>query len=346
METRLDDTSSPIPFPGGRPLPRSLRDFTRKLKERRGATLGLWLIIFWLIAGLGADLFAPYPPDQLVSPKFLHGPLWSANGSISHILGTDAIGRDLLSRLLYGARSSLAICLIVGSLATLIGVTLGQWAARRGGVWDIVIMRVVDCALAFPALFVALLLVEGLSHGLSGSLWLSPFIWAMVATSLVAMAPIARMVRTLYLHGDPLKVRATRRQVRQAVLVMGAFAASDALLTAAALGFLGYAPTAPEWGAMAGAHVDLFTSQPWLVLAPCLCLASLALAIHQVADSLREMFAPNGQLTWPILPQEVHGARKASLSRDDGRREAKDKGKTSTGAFEHSTKSQKSAEGA
>lgn len=334
MDARLDNTSSSGTFPGG-----LFERVALKLKGRRGATLGLWLIIFWVIAGLGADLFAPYAPDQLVSPRFLHGPIWSASGSLSHILGTDAIGRDLLSRLLYGARSSLAICVIVGSLATLMGVGLGQLAARRGGVWDIVIMRVVDCALAFPALFVALLLVEGLSDRLSDSLWLSPFMWAMIATSFVAMAPIARMVRTLYLHGDPMKARATRRQVYQAICVMGAFAATDALLTAAALGFLGYAPTVPEWGAMAGAHVDLFTSQPWLVLAPCLCLASLALALHHVADSLREMSAPDEQLTWPILPQEVHASRSAALTGNN-------KGGANTRSFEKNTKSQRSAEGA
>src|SRR5262249_22544473 len=127
--------------------------------QNRGAVIGLVVIGLTLLIALLAPLIAPYAPELQNKAALLQPPVWDAKGGWDHILGTDPVGRDMLSRLMHGARFSLVIGVVVVSLSLLGGITLGLIAGYFGGWIDIVIMRVMDLILAFPALLLALVMV-------------------------------------------------------------------------------------------------------------------------------------------------------------------------------------------
>ncbi|RVD35103.1 ABC transporter permease subunit, partial [Mesorhizobium sp. M4B.F.Ca.ET.019.03.1.1] len=162
------------------------RTFWHYFSVNRGAVIGLFVFILLVLAALFAPLLAPYAPDVQDKTAFLRPPAWQAGGSAQYLLGTDAVGRDILSRLLYGARFSLLIGAVVVTLALTGGITLGLLAGYFRGWVDVAIMRVMDLILAFPSLLLALVLVTILGPGLFN---------AMLAISLVLQPHFARLVR-------------------------------------------------------------------------------------------------------------------------------------------------------
>ncbi|TIL82603.1 MAG: ABC transporter permease subunit, partial [Mesorhizobium sp.] len=162
------------------------RTFWHYFSVNRGAVIGLFVFILLVLAALFAPLLAPYAPDVQDKTAFLRPPAWQNGGSAQYLLGTDAVGRDILSRLLYGARFSLLIGAVVVTLALTGGITLGLLAGYFRGWVDVAIMRVMDLILAFPSLLLALVLVTILGPGLFN---------AMLAISLVLQPHFARLVR-------------------------------------------------------------------------------------------------------------------------------------------------------
>ncbi|RUW15592.1 ABC transporter permease subunit, partial [Mesorhizobium sp. M1A.F.Ca.IN.020.03.1.1] len=159
------------------------KTFWHYFSVNRGAVIGLVVFILLVLAALFAPLLAPYAPDVQDKTAFLRPPAWQAGGSSQYILGTDPVGRDILSRLLYGARFSLLIGAVVVTLALVGGITLGLLAGYFRGWVDVAIMRVMDLILAFPSLLLALVLVTILGPGLFN---------AMLAISLVLQPHFAR----------------------------------------------------------------------------------------------------------------------------------------------------------
>ena len=145
-------TGAPTPMP-------PMREFWHYFKRNKGAVTGLVYIVIMLLLALGANLLAPHGPAEQFRDALLKPPVWMDGGSWKFLLGTDDVGRDILTRLMYGARLSLLVGCLVVVLSLILGVIFGLFAGYYGGVVDAIIMRVVDIMLALPSLLLALVLV-------------------------------------------------------------------------------------------------------------------------------------------------------------------------------------------
>jgi dipeptide transport system permease protein len=228
-------------------------------------------------------------------------PAWSEGGNSAYLLGTDAVGRDMLSRLIFGTRFSLFIGLVVASLSAVAGVLLGLVAGYFRGRTDTIIMRVMDIILAFPSLLLALVLVAVLGPGLLN---------AMIAISIVNQPHFVRLTRAAviserekeYVVASRVAGAGTLRLMFKTILpnclapliVQATLAFSAAILDAAALGFLGMGaqPPTSEWGTMLADAREFFQSSPSLVTFPGLCILITVLAINLMGDGLRDALDP------------------------------------------------------
>lgn len=256
--------------------------------------LGVVLALLVVVAGLLAPLLAPADPivGDLRS-AYLLPPSWT------HLLGTDSQGRDVLSRVLYGARISLAVGLIAQSVSLAIGVTLGLVAGYYGRWVDALVMRLADITLAFPTL----LLLIAVAAAVRPSLAL-----IFVVIGAVGWAGLARLVRgqVLVLRNAEyvLAARALGASdarvlgrhllpnVRAPVLVAAALGIAGAMMAEAALSFLGLGaqPPTPSWGAMVADGRDLLRVAPWVSVAPGAAIGIAVLAFNLVGDGLRQVF--------------------------------------------------------
>ncbi|HBY5574135.1 TPA: ABC transporter permease subunit, partial [Klebsiella pneumoniae] len=142
------------------PVPMTpLQEFWHYFKRNKGAVVGLVYVVVMIVIAVFANFLAPYNPADQFRDSLLAPPFWQDGGSMAHLLGTDDVGRDILSRLMYGARLSLLVGCLVVVLSLILGVVLGLVAGYFGGVVDSIIMRVVDIMLALPSLLLALVLV-------------------------------------------------------------------------------------------------------------------------------------------------------------------------------------------
>lgn len=267
---------------------------TSRWDDVRGA-LAFWLggsvVLFVLAAGLLAPWLAPHNPLTLDLDHTFAGPSWD------HLLGTDANGRDVLSRLMYGARSSFLGIAITVSVAGLLGSLWGLLAGYIGGAVDEVLMRLADAVLSFPGIVLAIAITGAMGPSLFS---------AMLSVGIVFSPIIARLLRTqvmLLRHSEfvlvskclgvhPARV-ALRHVVPNAinpVVVQLCSLASVALIIEAALGFLGLGvqPPKPSWGPdLSRAYAEFF-SEPMLTVAPGLAITITAFAISQFGDGLRD----------------------------------------------------------
>ena len=278
-----------------------LREFWFYFSENRGAVIGLWVFLFLVIVAIAAPLVAPHSPVEQYRDAFLKPPAWDAEGSWQFILGTDAVGRDILSRLIYGARFSLFIGFFVVTMAVISGVTLGLIAGFFRGAVDVVIMRIMDVVLAFPSLLLALVMVAILGP------WL---LNAMIAIAIVLQPHFVRLTRASVMN-EASRDYVTSARVAGAspfylmrhtilpnclgpVIVQGTLSFSSAILDAAALGFLGLgaqAPT-PEWGTMLAEAREFILRAWWVVTLPGLMILITVLAINLMGDGLRDALDP------------------------------------------------------
>jgi dipeptide transport system permease protein len=278
-----------------------LKEFWSYFSENRGAVIGLFFFVAIIIIAVFADFIAPHLPNQQYRDAFLQPPFWQEGGSISFPLGTDAVGRDILSRLIYGARFSLFIGCVVVSGALIVGVILGLVAGFFRGRTDTIIMRLMDIILSFPSLLLALVLVAILGPSL---------INAMIAIAIVQQPHYVRLTRAAVM-GEMNKdyVTAARvigvRRLRlmfvtilpnclAPLIVQAALSFSTAILDAAALGFLGMGaqPPTPEWGTMLAEAREFILRAWWVVTLPGCAILLTVLAINLMGDGLRDAFDP------------------------------------------------------
>jgi dipeptide transport system permease protein len=222
-------------------------------------------------------------------------------GSTRFLLGTDAVGRDLLTRLLFGARYSLFIGCIVVSISLVVGILIGLFAGYLGGAVDTLIMRLMDIILAFPSLLLALALVAILGPSLSN---------AMIAIALVQQPHYVRLARASVMSEKtkdyvtaarvagvgPLRLmfRTILPNCMAPLIVQAALSFSNAILDAAALGFLGMGaqPPTPEWGTMLAEAREFILRAWWVVTFPGLAILVTVLAINLMGDGLRDALDP------------------------------------------------------
>ena len=287
----VDDTS----------LRRRLGEFWFYFSENRGAVIGLVVFIALIVIALLAPVLAPHAPNAQFRDATLLPPAWQEGGRSAFLLGTDPVGRDMLSRLLYGAQFSLFIGVVVVTIALIGGIVIGLVAGYFRGWIDTVIMRVMDVILAFPSLLLALVLVAVLGPGLLN---------AMIAIALVLQPHFVRLTRAAVLAernkeyvvsarvvgAGPLRLmfRTILPNCMAPLIVQGTLSFSTAILDAAALGFLGMGaqPPTPEWGTMLAEAREFILRAWWVVTLPGLAILVTVLSINLMGDGLRDALDP------------------------------------------------------
>jgi len=267
----------------------------RKFRRNRPALLGAGLLGLFLLAALTAPIISPADPFEQDLYHRLEPP------SAEHLFGTDDFGRDILSRVIHGARISLRIGLAAMGIALVLGTAIGLAAGYFGGALDQVLMRLMDLFLAFPTILLAIGIVAILGPGLEN---------AMIAVGLVAVPTYARLVRASTLSiREKDYVQAVRalgaghgRVICFAILpncmapltVQATLGLATAILDAAGLSFLGLGaqPPAPEWGAMLSSGRELILSAPWVLTFPGLAILLTVLALNLMGDGLRDTLDP------------------------------------------------------
>lgn len=281
--------------------PGPLREFWSHFRENAGAVAGLAVIVVLLVAALLAPWLAPHPPAEQYRDALLLPPAWLAGGSWTFPLGTDDVGRDLLSRLLYGSRVSLLIGCIVVTLSLAAGVILGLVAGFFRGAVETLIMRLMDIMLALPSLLLAIAIVAVLGPSLTN---------AMIAIAVVVLPHYVRLTRASviaetakdYVMASQVAGAGLLRQMFVNVLpnclapliVQATLGFSAAILDAAALGFLGLGaqPPTPEWGTMLADARQFIQRAWWVVTFPGLAILVTVLAFNLMGDGLRDALDP------------------------------------------------------
>jgi dipeptide transport system permease protein len=269
--------------------------------ENRGALFGLSIVAIVVVTAALANFLAPHSPIEQFRDAIRAPPVWDAGGSWRFILGTDGAGRDMLSRLVFGARVSLFIGVCVMSVSFVIGIALGLVSAMSGPLADVVITRVMDLIMAVPSLVLAILVVAILGPSLTNTI---------VAVTIVYLPRYVRLMRASAL-GELNKDYVTAARVAGVgllrlmfvtilpnclapLIVQAALGVSDAILEAAALGFLGLGaqPPTPEWGSMLADSREFIRSNPWIVTFPGLAILITVVAINLTGDGLRDALDP------------------------------------------------------
>jgi len=277
------------------------KEFWYYFKENKGAVVGLVIVSIFLLMALLADVIAPYSPSDQFRDFTLQPPVWQEGGSWQFILGTDVVGRDMLSRLIHGARYSFLIGCIVVALSTTGGILLGLIAGFSRGVVDAFISRLMDIILAFPSLLLALALVAILGPSLVN---------AMIAIAIVIQPHYVRLTRASVLaekNKDYViaakvigasKMRIMFKTILpnclSPIIVQAALSFSTAILDAAALGFLGMGaqPPTPEWGTMLADAREFILRAWWVVTLPGLAILITVVAFNLMGDGLRDALDP------------------------------------------------------
>lgn len=275
--------------------PRHDRSILRRVLDARLAGAGLAVLVLVVFSALLAPVLAPADPN---AQDYLA--LTEAPGA-AHLLGTDDLGRDVLSRIIYGSRISLEVGIIAAGIALALGVSLGLLAGFIGGTTDNIIMRFVDAVQAFPSLILALAITAALGPGIGN---------AMIAIGFVSMTAIARLTRGQTLSErereyvtaarvigvSPLRMMARHiwPNITAPIIVQVTLLIATAIVTEASLSFLGVGvvPPTPSWGAMLRSGSQYLETAPWLAFAPGIAIFLTVLAFNFVGDGLRQALDP------------------------------------------------------
>jgi peptide/nickel transport system permease protein len=267
----------------------------RRLKQRKSAMLGLVVICVLILLAIFAPLIAPFDPAQQSWTAVRKAPSWA------HWFGTDESGRDLLSRVIYGARASLLAGVVSVSIALTAGVPIGLLAGYRGGWIDALISRIADAMLACPNLILAIALAAFLGPSLTN---------AMIAIGITATPVFVRLTRGQVLAvkvedyveaaravGNPgwrIAVKHILPNIMPALLVQATLAIAAAIIAEASLSFLGLGqqPPAPSWGSMLNTAQRFLTNAPWMAVWPGLAIFLSVLSFNLLGDGLRDALDP------------------------------------------------------
>lgn len=278
------------------------QDIVRQLRKNKSAMFGLGMMVTIVILCVGAPLFAPHDPHDVDLDRELEPGFWSDEGLPGFYLGTDALGRDLLSRLLYGGRVTLSVGFVALGFAVGMGILMGTSAGYFGGWVDNIVMRIVDIIFAYPALLLALVVAGTLGRDIK---------YAMLAIGIVYTPQMARVVRgavltvkeTEYIEAEHAIGSSTIRIIFKHVLpnsmapliVYSTLMLATAILDAAALGFLGVGAQAPspEWGlALSLSRKYLVTGAWWAATFPGVAILISVISLNLLGDGLRDALDP------------------------------------------------------
>ena len=273
------------------------RDFGRN----RGALIGLGIVVALVLAALFADVIAPHPPNEQYRDATLKAPSLQPIGGHVFVLGTDPVGRDVLSRLILGSRNSLIFGLISPTLAAIFGTALGVAAGYFGGIVDRLVVRIIDLLLAFPELLLAIMIAAVLGGGF----------WNIVAVITIAFVPgFARVARasTLAVKQEPyveaavaagvttpmIILRHVVPNIAAPVVVLMTLWVASAIRLEASLSFLGIGtqPPNPSWGNIIRDGLGNIFGSPWPIIGAGLAITAVVLAFNLIGDAARDVLDP------------------------------------------------------
>jgi peptide/nickel transport system permease protein len=292
LERRLGEPSIWGSLPGAALFRRG--STVRRLLRLKLARFALAFIALITATGVFAPVVAPYDPNELTT-------FTSEGPSLSHLLGTDPIGRDQLSRLLYGARASLQVSFSAAAIAIVFGSLLGLISAYFKGFLDFAIMRTVDALLAMPGLILPLTLLAALGGGLDTVTVALAIGYTPVIARLMRGQALSVMERDYVLAAESLGASTPRVILRHIgpnsfapIIVAGSLAMSFAVIAEAGLSFLGVgiAPPTPTWGTMLSTGFTYLRTTPWVVAAPGISIFLLVLSFNFLGDALRDVLDP------------------------------------------------------
>jgi len=275
---------------------RRFMDTWRRFKRSRTAVAGLVVILVIIFMAVFASVIAPHDPYDPAPRNILQSP------SRDHLMGTDAIGRDLFSRIIYGSRVSLQVGIISVGIAAVVGVTLGVIAAYYGGLIDSLIMRFLDALLAFPAILLAIFVMAVLGPSIRN---------AMIAIGVIFIPAFARITRANALslketefveaaraigaRDSHIMVKTILPNCLSPIIVQASLGVAYAVLVEAGLSFLGLGaqPPEPSWGSILSAGRGLMTTAPWVATFPGIAIFLCVLGFNLVGDGIREALDPH-----------------------------------------------------
>jgi dipeptide transport system permease protein len=277
------------------------REFWAAFRENRGAVLGLAVVLAVALVAIFADVIAPHSPIEQFRDFVKLPPAWEEGGSAQFLLGTDALGRDMLSRLIHGARVSLFIGLSVMLVSCVLGVAIGLACAFFGDVVDVVVTRLMDLIMAVPSLVLAILIVAVLGPNLVNTIVAVTIVYLPRYVRLVRASALAELTQEYVIAARVTGVGKLRLMFvtvlpncMAPLIVQAALGVSDAILEAAGLGFLGLGAQPPisEWGTMLADAREFIRSNPWMVTAPGLAILITVVSINLMGDGLRDALDP------------------------------------------------------
>lgn len=295
--------SSPAPtYDLEAPSPRTV--MRHRALTHPGFLFGATIMLATVLIAIFAPLLTPYDPYAQDLSQRLIPPVWTAKGNWAHLFGTDAMGRDYLTRLMYGARVSLTIGFGAATIAGIIGTSLGLIGGYFGGKVDAVVMYLVNVKLALPGILVALSLIEVFGGSVfSVTLILGVLFWdrfVVVTRSVTQQTRVADYVTAAEAVGAS-RLRIILGEVLPNVLnhiiVIASLEMAVAILVEAALSFLGLGirPPTPSWGLMISEGRNFMFFQPYLVAVPGIAIFVLVIAINMLGDGIRDITAPEGR---------------------------------------------------
>jgi peptide/nickel transport system permease protein len=269
--------------------------FTRRLFRYRQAQIAGVIVLVLILAAIFAPLIAPYAPDEVRAGKPLTPP------NRTYLFGTDDLGRDMFSRIIYGSRITLRIGLVIVAVEVLIGVTVGLVAGYFGGWTDAILMRFTDVMLAFPGIMLALAIVATLGPGLTNAIFAValaswPVFARVVRSSVLTVRESEYITAGKLLGASDFQImwRGILPNVLAPIIVLASLEFPAAVLVAAALSFLGLGaqPPTPEWGALLTDARNYIRSAPYLINIPGLAIFLTVLAFNLLGNTLRDVLDP------------------------------------------------------
>lgn len=273
-----------------------LRFIIRLFREKPLGAAGGVLFVLFLLCGIFADVLAPYGMNQISPRERLQAP------SLRHLFGTDNLGRDMLSRCLYGAQLSVIIGFTAAALATVVSVVVGILTGYIGGKFDLVMQRFVDAWMSFPDLIILLVVVSVLGPGMPQIIGTLGCLLGIAGSRIIRSAVVSEREH-MYVHAAQSIGASTKRilwrhilpNIMPPIIVLFTTRVGTVILAESGLSFLGLGvpPPAPTWGGMLSGSGRTFMFQgPWLALAPGLCLTVVVYSTNVFGDALRDLLDP------------------------------------------------------
>jgi len=268
----------------------------RLFREKPLGAIGAIICLIFLFAGIFADVLAPYGYNQIMPINRMKPPSWQ------FWLGTDNVGRDMFSRVLFGAQLSVTIGLSAAMLATVISISIGITTGYLGGRFDMIAQRFVDAWMSFPDIVILVVVVSVVGHGMPQIIGVLGCLYGIGGSRIIRSAVISVREQT-YIHAAQSIGGATPRilwrhvlpNVMPPVIVLFTTRVGAVILAESALSFLGFGvpPPAPTWGGMlTGSARNYMYLAPWMALAPGICLTLVVFSINMFGDALRDLLDP------------------------------------------------------